>query len=234
VLPPRSFFELISGLDYDWVNSMKVGSGKSATLTGSVSALAADRGQSQLGDAVRDHARSSAVLGAAMADTSGLGELFKTVSRSVGPGPITKVLGDAVRDHARSSAVLGAAMADTSGLGELFKTVTAGMWMPPGVKSLIEEMSRTSPRSSAASSVAAQDLSLAGDDPIGHPLDTASPATVGVRGAEIYAALVALIVLALLVACWLHEAERVGPDFAEVNRFATARPGTGTATSPGS
>ena len=152
--------------------------------------------------------------------------LADTVSASAEHQALTTRLAQLVREHGRSSAFGGAfaGMRDSAALGELFKTVTAGMAIPSALNRLMEEVAGIRTPSSRHSEVELGEVPAA--SPIVHLGQEEAPSpTVGVRGAEIYAALVVLIVLALLAACWLHEADRVGRDFSEVNRFELLQSG---------
>ena len=122
-----------------------------------------------------------------------------------------------MREHVQPD-VFGGAFRDHAALGDLMKTVTksVGANQPAALSQLAELVGALGGSTRLPST---EDDDVATQAEAHAELELPRQAGRLSDGAEVYAALVALIVLSLLVAGWLHEAERTGPSFAEVNRF---------------
>jgi predicted nucleotidyltransferase len=208
-----------TGTNYDLEESKRLRTEHviSVTVLGERRELArSGRSPDVMAGLMREHVRP-AVFGSALRDESALGDLMKTVTRSVGISPVSSAMAGLMREHVRP-AVFGSALRDESALGDLMKTVTRSVGSGD-IAALV-----TAAKVLGTAAAPRTDRHDSESDPVGSTKSSVEPGQEVQSkwvsdGAEVYAALAALIMLSLLVACWLYEAERVGPDFAAVNRF---------------
>jgi hypothetical protein len=188
---------------------------------------------------MREYVQPKAMFGTSLVDSAGLRDLVKTITEAAGTKPATDGLAGLMREYVQPKAMFGTSLVDSAGLRDLVKTITEAAGTKPATDGLAGLMREYFSAAAAPGSL----VDRAGLATLRKILGTAaapsspevefeadsSGSTVEARpelqavrsgdSAPVYAVLVGLIMLSLLVACWLHEAERVGPDFAEVNRF---------------
>jgi hypothetical protein len=145
---------------------------------------------------MREYVQPKAMFGTSLVETAGLRDLVKTITDAAGTKPATDSLARLMREYISAAAAPGS-LADNAAaratLTKLLGTIAA-------------------PSSAEVESLASDSGSST--------LETAEPRVDrGGGAAPVHAVLAGLILLSLLVATWLHEMERVGPDFAAVNRF---------------